>query len=63
MRASPDRCRPARSCVSLLGLLEWIDKAGYAAVARWSGTYAVTAYVGNVRFTRPVEVGGGATRD
>jgi 4-hydroxybenzoyl-CoA thioesterase len=44
-------------------LLEWIDKAGYAAVARWSGTYAVTAYVGNVRFTRPVEVGGGATRD
>lgn len=43
--------------VSAGRVLEWIDKAGYAAAARWSGTYAVTAYVGNVRFTRPVEVG------
>ncbi|MEO7752301.1 MAG: hotdog domain-containing protein [Terracoccus sp.] len=38
-------------------VLEWIDKAGYAAAAGWSGTYSVTAYVGDVRFTRPVEVG------
>ena len=38
-------------------VLEWIDKAGYAAAAGWSGTYSVTAYVGNVRFTRPVNVG------
>ena len=38
-------------------VLEWIDKAGYAAATRWSGRYCVTAYVGNVRFTRPVEVG------
>ncbi|MFM6848716.1 MAG: acyl-CoA thioesterase [Terrabacter sp.] len=38
-------------------VLEWIDKAGYAAAAGWSGTYSVTAYVGNVRFSRPVEVG------
>ena len=38
-------------------VLEWIDKAGFAAAAGWSGTYCVTAYVGNVRFTRPVEVG------
>jgi 4-hydroxybenzoyl-CoA thioesterase len=38
-------------------VLEWIDKAGYAAAAGWSGTYCVTAYVGNVRFTRPVNVG------
>ena len=38
-------------------VLEWIDKAGYAAAAGWSGTYSVTAYVGNVRFTRPVQVG------
>ncbi|EWT00202.1 acyl-CoA hydrolase [Intrasporangium oryzae NRRL B-24470] len=38
-------------------VLEWIDKAGYAAAAGWSGTYSVTAYVGNVRFTRPVAVG------
>jgi acyl-CoA hydrolase len=43
--------------VSAGRVLEWIDKAGYAAAAGWSGTYAVTAYVGNVRFTRPVEIG------
>ncbi len=43
--------------VSAGRVLEWIDKAGYAAAAGWSGRYTVTAYVGNVRFTRPVEVG------
>ncbi|MGO0575918.1 acyl-CoA thioesterase [Ornithinimicrobium panacihumi] len=43
--------------VSAGRVLEWIDKAGYAAAARWSGGYCVTAYVGNVRFRRPVEVG------
>lgn len=43
--------------VSAGRVLEWIDKAGYAAAAGWSGRYCVTAYVGNVRFARPVEVG------
>ncbi len=43
--------------VSAGRVLEWIDRAGYAAAAGWSGTYCVTAYVGNVRFTRPVDVG------
>lgn len=43
--------------VSAGKVLEWIDKAGYAAAVQWCGGYAVTAYVGNVRFTRPVEVG------
>jgi acyl-CoA hydrolase len=38
-------------------VLEWIDRAGYAAAVGWAGTYCVTAYVGNVRFTRPVAVG------
>lgn len=38
-------------------VLEWIDKAGYACAVGWSGTYSVTAYVGNVTFTRPVHVG------
>jgi 4-hydroxybenzoyl-CoA thioesterase len=38
-------------------VLEWIDKAGYACAVGWSGTYSVTAYVGNVRFSRPVKVG------
>jgi 4-hydroxybenzoyl-CoA thioesterase len=38
-------------------VLEWIDKAGFACAAGWSRTYCVTAYVGNVHFTRPVAVG------
>lgn len=38
-------------------VLEWIDKAGYACAVGWSGTYSVTAYVGDVRFTQPVQVG------
>ena len=38
-------------------VMEWIDKAGYACALGWAGTYAVTAYVGNVRFQRPVKVG------
>jgi acyl-CoA hydrolase len=38
-------------------VLEWIDKAGYACAVGWAGTYSVTAYVGNVRFSRPVRVG------
>jgi 4-hydroxybenzoyl-CoA thioesterase len=38
-------------------VLEWIDKAGYACAVGWSGSYCVAAYVGNVRFSRPVAVG------
>ena len=38
-------------------VLEWIDKAAYALAASWSGHYCVTAYVGNIRFTRPVKSG------
>ena len=38
-------------------VLEWIDKAAYACAANWSGAYCVTAYVGDVRFARPVPVG------
>lgn len=35
-------------------VLEWIDKAGYACAVGYSGGYCVTAYVGNVHFTRPI---------
>ena len=38
-------------------LLEWIDKAGYAAAAQWSGHYCVTAYVGNIHLDRPISIG------
>src|SRR5215216_426199 len=43
--------------VSAGRVLEWIDKAGYACAVAWSRSYSVTAYVGNVSFTRPVQVG------
>jgi 4-hydroxybenzoyl-CoA thioesterase len=38
-------------------VLEWIDKAGYACAVGWSASYCVTAYVGNVHFTRAVSPG------
>ena len=38
-------------------ILEWIDKAGYACAVGWSRHYCVTAYVGNIRFTRPIQIG------
>ena len=38
-------------------VLEWVDKAAFAAATAWSGTYCVTAYVGNIHFRRPVTVG------
>ena len=38
-------------------VLEWIDKAGLCRAVGWSGRYCVTAYVGNVQFSRPVAVG------
>lgn len=38
-------------------LLSWIDKAAYACAAAWSGGYSVTAYFGNITFTRGIEPG------
>lgn len=38
-------------------ILEWIDKAGYACAAAWTGNYAVTGYVGNIHFDKTVNVG------
>lgn len=38
-------------------LLSWIDKAAYACAAAWSGGYSVTAYFGNITFTRGIESG------
>ena len=38
-------------------ILEWLDKAAYAQAVAWCGGYAVTAYMGNVRFSRPVHSG------
>ncbi|MHA7241010.1 acyl-CoA thioesterase [Arthrobacter sp. TMS1-12-1] len=38
-------------------VLEWVDKAAYAAAVGWAKTYCVTAYVGNIHFADPVMVG------
>lgn len=38
-------------------VLEWIDKAAYACAVGWSGGYCVTAYVGNVNFSHPIDSG------
>lgn len=38
-------------------ILEWIDQAAYACAVGYAGGYCVTAYVGNVHFTRPIRNG------
>lgn len=38
-------------------VLEWVDKAAYAAAVGWAKSYCVTAYVGNIHFADPVNVG------
>lgn len=38
-------------------VLEWVDKAAYAAAVGWAKSYCVTAYVGNIHFEDPVTVG------
>ena len=38
-------------------VMKWIDQAGYACAAGWSGRPCVTVYVGGIRFVRPIPVG------
>jgi len=38
-------------------VLEWVDKAAYAAAVGWASSYCVTAYVGNIHFADPVGSG------
>ncbi len=38
-------------------VMKWIDEAGYACAAGWSGLPCVTVYVGGIRFYKPVLVG------
>lgn len=38
-------------------VMKWIDQAGYACAAQWCGTYAVTIYVGGIRFLKPIHIG------
>ncbi|HXI21866.1 MAG TPA: acyl-CoA thioesterase [Gemmatimonadales bacterium] len=38
-------------------VMKWLDQAGYACAAGWTGQYCVTAWVGAIRFLRPIAVG------
>jgi acyl-CoA hydrolase len=38
-------------------VMKWIDQAGYACAANWSGQYCVTVYVGGIRFFKPISIG------
>lgn len=38
-------------------VMKWIDEAGYACAAGWSGQYCVTVYVGGIRFYQPILIG------
>lgn len=38
-------------------VMKWIDQAGYACAANWCGGYAVTVYVGGIRFFSPIFIG------
>jgi 4-hydroxybenzoyl-CoA thioesterase len=55
--ATPQDSTVGGEIVAAGSVLEWIDKAGYACAVGWSGGYCVTAYVGNVHFTRPIAPG------
>lgn len=37
--------------------MKWIDLAAYGCAAGWSGKYCITAYVGGMRFIKPILVG------
>ena len=37
--------------------MKWLDQAGYACASGWSGKYCVTAFVGNINFRKPINVG------
>lgn len=38
-------------------VMKWIDQAGYASAVSWCGGYAVTVYVGGIRFFKPIHIG------
>ncbi|ASZ12933.1 acyl-CoA thioesterase [Chitinophaga pendula] len=38
-------------------VMKWIDQAGFACAANWSGQYCVTVYVGGIRFFKPIAIG------
>lgn len=55
--AAPGDAAADGTTVQAGSVLEWIDKAGYACAVGWARSSCVTAYVGNVNFTRPIHPG------
>jgi len=55
--AAPQDAAAGGRTVAAGSVLEWIDRAGYACAVAWAGAHCVTAYVGNVRFRRPIAPG------
>ena len=55
--AVPADVAASGATVAAGSVLEWIDKAAYACAVGWSASDTVTAYVGNVHFTRPIRSG------
>jgi len=55
--AVPQDVAASGTTVAAGSVLEWIDKAAYACAVGWSASDTVTAYVGNVHFTRPIKPG------
>lgn len=37
--------------------MKWIDQVAYACASAWSGEYAITVYVGGIRFLAPIKIG------
>ena len=38
-------------------VMKWIDQTGFACATAWSQQYCVTAYVGGIKFYRPIHIG------
>jgi acyl-CoA hydrolase len=55
--AAPGDVTVSGTAVPAGRVLEWIDRAAYACAVGWSGSYCVTAYVGDVNFTKPIRPG------
>jgi acyl-CoA hydrolase len=38
-------------------VMKWIDQGAFACAVNWCGGYAVTVYVGGIRFFKPIHIG------
>jgi len=38
-------------------VMKWLDEAGYVCATTWSGSYCVTAFVGDMNFRNPIHIG------